>query len=69
MAAGSLSHLTRLSAVRSDKNIKFLTPAVYSGGSSGPGRGGAALLHSPVEGQRRIKVLEDDGVGVVTGAP
>ena len=32
MAAGSLSHLTRLSAVRSDKNIKFLTPAVYSGG-------------------------------------
>ena len=32
MAAESLRHLTRLSAVRSDKNIKFLTPAVYSGG-------------------------------------
>ena len=32
MAAESLRHLSRLSAVRSDKNIKFLTPAVYSGG-------------------------------------
>ena len=32
MAADALRHLTRLSAVRSDKNIKFLTPAVYSGG-------------------------------------
>ncbi len=28
----SLSHLKRLSTVRSGKNIKFLTPAVYSGG-------------------------------------
>jgi len=27
-----LSHLKKLSAVRSGKNIKFLTPAVYSGG-------------------------------------
>ena len=27
-----LSHLRRISTVRSDKNIKFLTPAVYSGG-------------------------------------
>ncbi|MBO4360388.1 MAG: nitrogen fixation protein NifE [Eubacteriaceae bacterium] len=32
MAKDPLSHLSRLSAVRSDKNIKFLTPAVYSGG-------------------------------------
>ena len=32
MAGDPLRHLTRLSAVRSDKNIKFLTPAVYSGG-------------------------------------
>ena len=32
MAQDPLRHLSRLSAVRSDKNIKFLTPAVYSGG-------------------------------------
>ncbi len=32
MAKDALAHLSRLSAVRSDKNIKFLTPAVYSGG-------------------------------------
>lgn len=32
MAQDALHHLNRLSAVRSDKNIKFLTPAVYSGG-------------------------------------
>ncbi|MBR6114445.1 MAG: nitrogen fixation protein NifE [Oscillospiraceae bacterium] len=32
MAADPFRHLNRLSAVRSDKNIKFLTPAVYSGG-------------------------------------
>ena len=29
---GGTKHLRRLSAVRSGKNIKFLTPAVYSGG-------------------------------------
>lgn len=32
MGTDALRHLNRLSAVRSDKNIKFLTPAVYSGG-------------------------------------
>ena len=32
MGTEALRHLNRLSAVRSDKNIKFLTPAVYSGG-------------------------------------
>ena len=32
MGQDPLRHLSRLSAVRSDKNIKFLTPAVYSGG-------------------------------------
>jgi len=30
--SGELGHLRRLSTIRSGKNVKFLTPAVYSGG-------------------------------------